>query len=141
MTPREYTNGGISTVEMLDGIHDLIEQAKSDHPGISDDDLVQFETAVSEIATNVIRHGRPPGQVRYEFLLTVGPDRIAATLSDSGAAFEPRLSAPMPEPGDNLDDLQEGGRGLVLARDMLHELIYRRTGDRNVWIMARELKA
>lgn len=141
MTPREYANSGISTVEMLDGIHVLIERAKSDHPGVSDDDLVQFETAVSEIATNVIRHGRPAGQVRYEFLLTVRPDRIAATLSDSGAAFEPVLSAPMPDPGDNLDDLQEGGRGLVLARDMLHELIYRRDGDRNIWTMARQLRA
>src|SRR5688500_19350846 len=40
-----------------------------------------METAVIEIAGNLVEHGRPPGRVRYRFTLTV--DRKSTRLNSS----------------------------------------------------------
>lgn len=135
MSSDDYTTYGPATVETLEQIQQLIEHARSNHPGLPASDLIRFETAVIEVADNVVHHGRPPGQVFIEFTLVIGSDRIAATLCDTGDEFTPDLSAEMPDP----DLLLESGRGLPLARKLLDELDYRREGDRNVWTMARHL--
>ena len=50
-------------------------------------DLMMFETAVIEVAGNVVEHGRPPGRRRWAFRLSVHPDRLEAQLSDSGEEY------------------------------------------------------
>lgn len=135
MSSDDYTTYGPATVETLEQIQELIDCARSEHPGLPASDLIRFETAVIEVADNVVHHGKPPGQVYIEFTLIVGSDRITATLSDTGDEFVPDLAAEMPDP----DLLAESGRGLPLARKLLHELDYQRQGNRNVWTMARDL--
>jgi serine/threonine-protein kinase RsbW len=91
-----------------------------------------METAVIEIAGNLIEHGRPPGQVRYRFTLGVHPDRLEVLLCDSGEQFADSL--------DHLglpDALAEGGRGLFLANEVLHSLVYARTPEANTWTLVR----
>lgn len=120
---------------MLEQIQQLIAQARSDHPGLPASDLIRFETAVIEVAENVVRHGQPLGQIHIDFTLVIGSDRIAATLCDTGDEFTPDLAAEMPDP----DLLVESGRGLPLARKLLHELDYQREDNRNIWTMARDV--
>jgi len=127
----EYRLEGLSVPEELDRLQDLLERAAADHPEVSSTDLIMFETAVVEIAGNVVQHGRPQGEVRWEFRLQVLPDRLDACLSDGGAAFEHVAATEMP------DEEAESGRGMPLAAAALDRLEYSRIFDVNHWEMVR----
>src|SRR5262245_52455773 len=97
-----------------------------------------FETAVAEVAANIVRHAYPDGTPRgtMRFRLCAFPDTIQARFADRGVDFRAPAADPddppeLPPPpddapaGDDPDDpddplafldLAEGGYGLPLAR-------------------------
>ncbi len=130
----DHTLSGLAVPEGLDELHDLLEQVGVQHPDVSPADLMLFETAVIEIAGNVVEHGRPPGGVHWKFSIQVRPDRIEATLADDGMAFEDaRVLADASMPDADAED----GRGFALASQVLDELSYERRGSANLWAMVR----
>jgi serine/threonine-protein kinase RsbW len=129
----EYLLDGLAVPESLNLLHDLLEQVGRDHPDLRADDLMLFETAVIEVAGNVVEHGRPPGRVSWSFHLAVLPDRLEGRLSDSGEEY-PGGTWGTEMPGD---PLQEDGRGLALATAVLDRLDYRRGDGANHWTMLR----
>jgi serine/threonine-protein kinase RsbW len=132
----EYALDGLAVPESLGLLHALLEVVAEDHPELSANDLLLFETAVIEIAGNVVEHGRPPGEVRYAFTLAVLPDRLEAVLTDTGEEVpDPDDARPMP------DDWEETGRGLPLARAALDELSYARGAEGNLWRMVKRSTA
>lgn len=137
-----YVIEGLSVPESLDRLHDLLDRVAQDEPGLDQQDLLLFETAVIEIAGNVVEHGRPAGAVAWSFRLDILPDRFSAVLSDDGQEYaleEDQLADgtwAMPQ-----DPMSEGGRGLALASVALDELDYRRHEGINSWTMVRLRRA
>ncbi|WP_183093971.1 ATP-binding protein [Nocardioides stalactiti] len=125
-----YDLSGFAVPEGIEELHHLLERVGSDHPDLDGGDLMLFETAVIEIANNVVEHGSPPG-VGWRFTLDVLPDRLEATLSDDGNAHVADLATEMP----GVD--AESGRGLPLAHAILDEISYQRVDDINHWHMVR----
>jgi serine/threonine-protein kinase RsbW len=130
----DYLLDGLAVPDSLNLLHDLLEQVGTDHPELTASDLMLFETAVIEVAGNVVEHGHPPGEVSWTFRLAVRADRLEGTLSDSGEEY----------PGgawgtDMPDTMEEDGRGLALATAVLDSLVYERAGDINEWTMVRRL--
>lgn len=72
------------------------------------DDLL---LAVSEVAANAFRHGRPPVSAR----LWGDGRRLVCTITDSGRGYDDPLAGFQPAHGD---DLAHGGMGLWLARKL-----------------------
>jgi anti-sigma regulatory factor (Ser/Thr protein kinase) len=70
-----------------------------------------FHLAVSEIAANAFRHGRPPVSAR----LWASPDRLVCTITDSGTGYRDATAGYRPAHGE---DLSSGGMGLWLARKL-----------------------
>jgi len=134
----DYVIEGLSVPESLDRLHDLLQRVADDHHEVTPQDLMLFETAVIEIAGNVVEHGRPTGTVAWSFHLDVLPDRLSAVLSDDGQEYareEDQLADgtwAMPQ-----DAMAESGRGLALASVALDELDYRRDEGTNSWTMVR----
>jgi serine/threonine-protein kinase RsbW len=129
----DYVLEGLAVPETLNLLHDLLEQVGRDHPDLDSSDLMLFETAVIEVAGNVVEHGRPPGAVTWSFRLGVHADRLEARLSDSGEEYPGGTwGTEMPE-----DPMQEDGRGLPLATAVLDSLGYQRDGQVNHWTMLR----
>jgi len=129
----EYLLEGLAVPESLNLLHDLLERVGREHPDLEPGDLLMFETAVIEVAGNVVEHGRPPGDVTWSFRLAVLPDRLEATLSDSGEEYPGGTwGTTMPA-----DLLQEDGRGLALATAVLDSLEYERAAAANHWTMLR----
>lgn len=126
-----YRLAGLAIPEGVDELHDLLERAATEDRTVDPTDLMLFETAVIEIASNVVRHGTPAGGVRWRFHLEITADDLRATLHDDGDAFEGDVGREMP--GQHA----EGGRGLPLASTMLDELDYAREGEANVWRMVK----
>lgn len=136
MAGDRYRVEALAVPESLNLLHDLLERVGAECPDVGRDDLAMFETAIIEIAGNVVEHGCPPGAVVYTFGLEVAADRLVGELSDSGEAFaRPDVSAAGAE--EPPDVFAEDGRGLFLANAVLDELTYERAGGRNVWHMVR----
>ncbi len=127
-----YVLDGLAVPASIDELHSLLARAGAENPDVSAADLMMFETAVIEIAANVVEHGRPSGEVSYCFRLHVLDDRLEACLSDSGE--EP---CDMPVTAELPHEMSERGRGLALAEAALDQLVYQRCEDRNVWRMVR----
>ncbi len=129
----DYLLEGLAVPESLNLLHDLLEQVGREHPDLDGGDLMLFETAVIEVAGNVVEHGRPSGAVSWTFRLSVLPDRLEARLSDSGEEYPGGTwGTTMPA-----DPMQEDGRGLALATAVLDALDYERTDSVNHWTMLR----
>ncbi len=134
MSGEPYTLSGLAVPEGLDSLHDLLARAALDHPSLPSGDVMMLETAVMEIAGNVIEHGKPSGAVAWNFTLEVGPP-LRATLADSGEEYVETWTGEMP------DELAESGRGLALAVAVLDQLLYERRDTINVWTMVRNVDA
>lgn len=132
----DYLLEGLAVPESLDLLHDLLERVGAEHPELHPSDLMLFETAVIEVAGNVVEHGRPTGEVRWTFRLQVFPDRMEGRLSDGGQEYPGG-----PWGTDMPDVMEEDGRGLALATAVLDSLSYERDGDANLWTMSRSLGA
>ena len=129
----DYVLEGLAVPESLNLLHDLLERVGREQPDLDRRDLMMFETAVIEVAGNVVEHGRPPGDVVWTFRLSVLPDRLEGVLSDSGEKYPGGTwGTAMPS-----DLLQEDGRGLALATAVLDSLEYERAAAANHWTMLR----
>jgi serine/threonine-protein kinase RsbW len=116
--------------EALDSVQELLAQAWVLHPDVTAADRMGVETAVVEVAANIIEHGGGAGDLAFE--VHVRPERVTALFCDTGILFEADLhGAAMP------DDMAEGGRGLALARAVSDEVAYERAGGVNCWRIVR----
>jgi serine/threonine-protein kinase RsbW len=127
-----YRLEGRASPEALHELHELLERVRREHWDLSPDDVSMIETAVMEIAGNVVEHGQPSGQVQYSFEVDIEPERLQARLSDSGEAV-PASAQDREMPGE----MAEEGRGLALAEAALDELRYERVQGWNRWEMVR----
>lgn len=129
MSGEELRLEGWAVPEELEALHQLCEQGRAAWPSVSAEAFMMMETAVIEIAGNVVEHGRPVRQVHWTFRLRLRDDVLEGVLSDDGHEYEGDLSSLMPDP------LSESGRGIALAQAALDELHYAREDERNVWTM------
>ena len=130
--PAEYTVSGLAVPESIELLHDLLAEARADHPSLSEGDMSMIEMAIIEIAGNVVQHAPPGLTVVYSFVLDVHDDRLVGVLSHSGPAVEVDDDPEMPD-----DLMAESGRGLALAGAALDELRHEFTDDQNVWTLVR----
>lgn len=130
---KAYVLEGFAVPDQLDAVHGLLAQAAAEHPGLDPTDVMLFETAVIEIANNVVEYGRPEGEVRWKFTIRVREDEIEAELDDTGQVFTPDQGNGMP--GEDA----EGGRGLPIAEALLDRIEFERMDDTNHWRMVRRL--
>lgn len=129
--PRLYRLDGFAVPSELDRVHELLERAGSENLHVDATDLALFETAVIEIANNVVEHGRPRGEVAWRLILSVDDREITVDLYDSAQAVDLDLSESMP------DEDVESGRGLPLAIALVDEITVERTAEGNKWHLVR----
>jgi serine/threonine-protein kinase RsbW len=120
--------------ESLDEVQDRFG-AWWDTLGI-DDLRLRFglETAVAEIAANIVEHTRRTDQEagrRYTVELDATDRELVAVLTDNGLPADVDLAAVTMADAD-----EESGRGLALAIAALDRLEHRHEGGHNVWTLA-----
>jgi serine/threonine-protein kinase RsbW len=120
--------------DSLDEIHDLVAALWAGQDRFPAADRLRFETAVIEVAGNIVTHavaGLPSGsEVTVELTLTATPGSATACFRDDGGAAGLDLAAaPMP------DTMAESGRGLALTRALADDVTYERVGSANIWTL------
>ena len=118
----------------VNDVHDFVELELNRHPDLSDRDRMTFETALIELASNVIQHADTGLGVACTLTLRVDSDSIRARLSDTAEDGGFKLMAH----GLPKDDLAESGRGIAFIQALVDDLCYDRVGDRNFWSITKK---
>lgn len=108
--------------------------------GLPKGDRLHVELAMEEAIVNVINHttsGQP-----FDFTLTcrIEPERqIEFDLIDPGPTYNPLADEPTPNLDLPVEELEEGGLGLVLMRKCMDALFYTRHQDQNILTLVKKL--
>jgi len=93
-----------------------------------------FETnlAMDELFTNIISYGFTDDQEHWvSFTLTFADEELSITIEDDGIPFNPLLCK-KPDLDLPVEASPVGGLGIHLCRNMMDEMDYRRSADRNI---------
>lgn len=123
-------------LQVLDTISEQVTQVCRSLPDLpphpaSDDFVYLVELAVSEICTNIIQHAYlvANGQIRGS--LTPLVNGIQIDLYDDGESFDPTA---VPTPTTQVNNLNEGGYGLHIVRQIMDRVLYQaNTPKGNHW--------
>lgn len=118
--------------EALEQVHDLVARL-CDTASSSMIDRIRFETAVIEIANNIMEHSRridPPSDEPRSFHIVLhgGPDELTAEFRDDGRPVVIDFQA-ISMPGEDA----EAGRGLALALATVDEVTHEHQDGLNIW--------
>jgi serine/threonine-protein kinase RsbW len=116
----------------VDAVHELVAGLWAERPDVGELDRMAFETALIELASNVIEHADKGEGVSCVVSVTVDDGVMSARLADGAEPGDFRL-APRDMPGADA----ESGRGLAMVQMLCDELTYERVGDENVWSVRR----
>ena len=106
--------------------HDFLERAEVGGPT-----AYAVDTAIEELATNVIRHGFDEGRSgRIRIAIETHPAQVVLVMSDDARPFDP-TRVPEPENAATLDETPLGGLGISMVRKLASEMSYARTGSEN----------
>ena len=83
---------------------------------IEEELVADLKLAITEAASNSVRHAYAGGGGTVEVLYEVLPDRLVVEVSDNGEGFEPPTDEAEP------DALSEGGLGIAIIRAVADEL-------------------
>ena len=88
--------------------------------------------SVDEVLTNTISYGYDDdAEHRIDLTLRVAGETLVVVIVDDGRAFD-SSSAQDPDVEATLEERALGGLGLFLVQQMMDDIAYRRSDDRNV---------
>lgn len=106
---------------------------------LSESLLMQFKLAVEETVTNVILYAYPGEKEKnIEILLTCENDELIVQITDSGIAFNPIEKAD-PDLTLPADERPIGGLGIYLAKQLMTQIQYRRSNNKNIVTMRKQI--
>lgn len=100
---------------------------------------MKLQLAIEEIVTNVIFYAYPQG-VSADITLTAesAGKELTLVLSDSGKPFDPTAKED-PDLDVNPMDREQGGMGILIVKNIMNEVTYRRLGETNQLTMKKTL--
>ena len=100
--------------------------------GISSQIAYAVNLSIDEILTNTISYGYDDDeQHRIDLTLRVEGETLVVVVVDDGRPFDSSL-AQEPDVNATLEERALGGLGLFLVQQMMDDVAYQRSGDRNV---------
>ncbi len=92
----------------------------------------KIELVLEEILTNIFYYSNPSKETEDVVLeCSIDKTRLNITIQDWGVPFNP-LTMETPELSQDISERQIGGLGIVLVREMVDEINYRRVDDKNI---------
>ncbi|HXG77328.1 MAG TPA: sensor histidine kinase [Gaiellaceae bacterium] len=103
---RVLLESSVADADELDDVRRAVSRFAAE-AGLAPARRAELALAVHELASNALRHGRPPARVR----LGLADDRLVCEVADGGSGIADPLAGWLPRNGGGV-----GGWGLVLAR-------------------------
>ena len=99
--------------------------------GLEPDDVNRLDLVMEEILVNIARYAYAPESGEAEVAYVVDGPSLLVEISDRGKKFNP-LEAALPDLALGLADRPIGGLGVLLVKQIVGSLTYRRVDGRNV---------
>jgi len=116
----------------INTVHDYVQRVWDSAPDLDSMDKLKFETAIVELAANVIQHADDGDGVRGTVVVTVDGDRIRGSVTDTACASTVAL-----EPREMPDQSAESGRGIAFIQRLVDVLHYERRDGENLWMIEK----
>lgn len=121
-----------SPADDLNVVHAFIEGVWSQYPDLDTMDKLRFETALIELAANVIQHADDGNGIVADISITIDATYIRGHISDSSPAVKVELALrEMP------DEFDESGRGIAFIQKLVDVLHYERRENENLWMIQK----
>ncbi len=113
-----------AAVSSVEDINDFVDAFCSAR-GIADAMKFELQLVLEELLVNVCMHGQPSdGSVaQVDVCMGLEGDCLTLRFSDNGLAFNP-LEQAAPDTDKSLEDIQIGGLGIVLLRQLMDDIRY-----------------
>lgn len=85
---------------------------------VADETLADLKLAITEAASNSVRHAYAEGVGEVEIVYELHPDRLVIEVADDGTGFSPLARAEAGSP----QQLNEGGLGIAIIRAIADEV-------------------
>lgn len=131
----ERTVGLVVPPGDVDEVHESVDDLWALNDDLGACERMRFETALLELASNVIEHTDGYERLVCELTLLRTSTSLEAVLSDSGAAVQVPFRRSMPDP----TELAESGRGISLIQLLMDDFTYERDVDTNRWRLVMHL--
>jgi serine/threonine-protein kinase RsbW len=119
----------------VDEVHESVDDLWQHNPDLGDAERMRFETALVELAGNVIEHADGGEQLLCSLTLTRTATTLEAILGDTGTELRVPFRTTMPDP----DELAESGRGIALIELLMDDFLYERDPTGNRWHLTMRL--
>jgi serine/threonine-protein kinase RsbW len=120
-----------SEVKLVDLVHGAAEKM-AELAGFDGDEALNVGLAVREAAINAIVHGNHQDpSLSVDVTFTAGDDALEARIRDEGPGFDPEGTA---DPTDEENLLRTSGRGLLLIRAFVDDVVFERNEDRGMQV-------
>ena len=108
--------------------------------GLPPEALFNTQLSLEEIFTNVASYAHDDDQEHeVEIIFSREDETITVEILDDGSPFNPLEEAPELDVESSLEDRRIGGAGIMLAKQLMTELRYRRNSDRNHLTMIKKI--
>jgi serine/threonine-protein kinase RsbW len=116
----------------IDTVQDYVQRVWAAAPDLDSMDKLKFETAIVELAANVIQHADEGNGVTATVVVTVDGERIRGSVADSSSASSVTLA-----PREMPDEMAESGRGIAFIQRLVDVLHYERRDGENLWMIEK----
>ena len=108
---------------------------------LSPEVVFQLNLALEEAVTNVISYGFDDGRPHLLTVrLALEDGLLRAQVEDDGVAHDP-LQTPPPDLDASLEERKVGGLGIHLVKELMDEVSYLRSDERNILTMNKHVLA
>jgi serine/threonine-protein kinase RsbW len=119
--------------DTVDAVHDLLDRLWAAEPTITDDDRMRFETALIELASNVVQHAARGASVDWKVDVACDRSSLTARLIDSAPPIAFDTSGAIAMPSEDAED----GRGLAFVRLLVDSATFSNTAAGNEWRISK----
>lgn len=119
----------------VDEVHDAVDDFWHLNGDLGSQERMRFETALLELAGNVIEHAEGNERLRCELTLRRTRTTLEGVLRDSGAEVAVPFRTRMPNP----QEMAESGRGIAMIELLMDDFSYERDPEGNHWNLVMRL--
>lgn len=117
-------------------VHDFLASIWKENSRVSRRDWNSIETAVIELASNIILYSNATRGIRCQIIIEVNREGVHVTITDNGGLAELEIDEHiMP------DEFSESGRGIPLIRALVDEFTHKSLNGENQWKISKKIQS
>ncbi|MCP4628332.1 MAG: ATP-binding protein [bacterium] len=99
--------------------------------------LFQINLGLDELFTNIISYGfEDESEHQIKFSLVKDKETLVVQVEDDGKPFNP-LDVASPEVSADLDEVNIGGMGIHLVKELMDDIVYQRVEGKNKLVLKK----